>query len=78
MPDYQQFSVTRIAPAAMTVPRWQIELKVTNSQTGAVIRDFTGANAIIFPNVLGTYTNAQQDRLVELIVTYMIERKLET
>ena len=41
MPDFQQFSVTRTTSASLTVPRWTVELRITDSKTGAVLRDFT-------------------------------------
>lgn len=77
MPDLQNFSITRTTNQNMTVPRWIISFQVTNEKTGALLRDFTGGNTFMFPTVLGTLTNAQQDRLVEKIVQYIIEARLE-
>lgn len=73
--DFQQFAIARIAPASMTVPRWTIGLLVTDAKTGAVLRDFTGANALTFPNVLGQLTNAEQDELVERIVQFLVLKR---
>ena len=75
MPDFQQFSVTRTTAASMTVPRWTIELKITDSQTGALLRDFTGANALSFPAILGQLTNAQQDEFVFNAVEWLIRKR---
>lgn len=72
MPDFQSFSITRLANQNMSVPRWSVSVQVTDSQTGAVIRDLTGANAIVFPTVLGSLTAAQQDRVVEQMVHLLI------
>jgi hypothetical protein len=74
MPDLLEFSVTRIAPASMSVPRWTISGKIVDSKNqGLVLQDFTGGNTVTFPNVLGQLTNAQQDRLVEMIVRQILE-----
>lgn len=75
MPDIQNFAITRLAPASLTVPRWQLSGQVTDSKTGAVLADFTGANVVNFPGILGTLTNAQQDELVNLIVTWLVQKK---
>lgn len=77
MPDLQQFAVTRLAPATLTVPRWRIEFQVTDERTGAVLRDFTGANALTFPNLLGTLSNAQQDAWVQQVVMATILARLD-
>jgi hypothetical protein len=77
MPDIQNFRVTRTTNQTMSVPRWIISFQVTDERTGALLRDFTGANSFLFPTVLGTLSQAQQDRLVERIVQYIIEARLE-
>lgn len=73
--DLGQFSITRTTSAQLTVPRWTIEFVVINPTTGAVTHDFTGANALVFPTVLGQLTNAQQDELVEHVVMLLIKRR---
>lgn len=78
MADYQNYSVTRITNATMSVPRWRIELTVTNSQTGAVLYDFTGANALFFPAMLGQFSTERQDALVNGWVRDLIEEKIAT
>lgn len=74
--DFQQFSITRLAAAQLTVPRWSIALQVTDSQTGALVKDFTGANAVVFPNVLGQLSNTEQDEMVAMIVNWLIQRRI--
>jgi len=39
------------------------------------VADFTGANSIVFPTVLGNLTAAQQDRWVEHVVTELILKR---
>lgn len=73
MPDLVQFSVTRLSNATMSVPRWSVAGKVVDSETQkTVIRDFTGANAVIFPNVLGQLVAAQQDDWVQRVVLELV------
>lgn len=65
MPDLQQFSVARNGTATLTnAPRWTISFQVCDSQTGAVIRDFTGANSFTFPQVFAQFDAATQDAMV--------------
>lgn len=76
MPDLQNFSVTKIANQTITnAPRYQISCLVTNSTTGAVIRDFTGANAITFPQVLGQLSEAERVEMIELICNWLIDKR---
>jgi len=76
MPDFQQFSLVRNGTVSLpNVPQWKIELLITDSKTGAVIRDFTGANAQSFPQILGLLTAAQQDEFVAMSVNWLINRR---
>jgi len=65
VPDLVDFTVTPIANATISVPRWTISGKVVNSKNQAtVIQDFTGVNALTFPNVLSNLTAAERDELL--------------
>lgn len=75
MPDFQSLGITDLADASVTVPRFQISCKVTDSQTGAVLSDFTGANALTFPNALATLTAQQKKTLLRGLVKRMILMK---
>ena len=76
MPDLMNFSVTRIAAATMTVPRWTIAGQIVDSQTQqTVLQDFTGPNAVVFPTVLGNLTNGQQDTLVSHLVLELLQAR---
>ena len=77
MPDLQKFTVTAIGSANISVPRFTISGQITNSRTGAVLRDFTGANAITFPNVLGTLTAAQQIKVIDILAEALLRRIFE-
>lgn len=70
------YSVTRLANASLSVPRWSVEGRIVDSQTQqTVIQDFTGANAVLFPNVLGNLSNAKQNQWVEEVVRDLIFRR---
>lgn len=77
MPDLQKFLLTSLTNATVNVPRFRIECELTDSQTGAVILDLTGANAIIFPTDLGTIlpTAAEKREFVEMIAHYLVRKK---
>jgi hypothetical protein len=76
VPDVLDFSVTRLSAVTVSLPRWRVEGRIvdTSDQT-RVLKDFTGANAVTFPSVLGNLTQAQQDEWVERIVHELILRR---
>lgn len=75
MPDLQNFSVTTRARARITVPRATISAQVTDSDTGAVLQDFTGANALLFPEVIDTLTTEESDAFLTYIAFWLIQKK---
>lgn len=76
MADLLDYSVTRIANATISVPRWRVEGRIVDSQTQQqVIADFTGANSVIFPTVLGNLSSAGQDRWVQQVVQDLIFKR---
>ena len=83
MPDLQHFSVTRsganvqVGPSALTTaPEFVISGQLCDSTSGAVLADFTGANAIHVPAVLATLTAAQHDELLQLVFRFVLHSKL--
>ncbi len=73
MPDLIQFSITRLANASLSVPRWQVAGKIVDSQTQqTVLADFTGASAVIFPTILGQLAAARQDEIVAGWITGLL------
>lgn len=44
------YAVTAIAPAVVGVPRFRIEGRMLDDDGVTVLADFTGANAVIFPD----------------------------
>lgn len=78
MADLRNFSVTRSGTARLTVPVWTISgqvVDVDRGESSTVLRDFSGQNEVKFPQVLGQLTEAQQDRLVEMIVLFILEAR---
>lgn len=73
MPDLINFSITRLANASLSVPRWQVSGQIVDSQTQqTILADFTGANQVIFPTILGQLSNARQDELVAGWITGLL------
>lgn len=79
MPDFQDFSLTRNGTVSLpNAPQWRVELRITDSQTGEELRDFTGANALSFPQILGQLTAAQQDEFVAMSMAWLIHKRAGT
>lgn len=76
MPDLRGFSMTRNGAVTVSVPRFVISGQIVDSTTGELIADFSGANAITFPQVLGQLTNPQVAEVVEMIVSRLVSRRL--
>jgi hypothetical protein len=77
MANLQNFSFYRDGSANVgTVPRYRVEGQIegVNPATGGTIvaQDFTGANRLTFPAIIGTYTEEQRLGLMDLIARYMI------
>lgn len=75
MPDLQQFSITPLSSVNVSLPRAQVSCLVTHSQTGAPLADFTGANAVVFPQILSTLTAAERLELVQMIAGWLLQKK---
>jgi hypothetical protein len=74
MAQLQSYSVTRLSNAQLTVPRWNVE-GILLDDAGVQVADFTGANSVVFPTVLGNLTAAKQDRWVGQVVTELILKR---
>lgn len=77
MPDLQNFSITPLANASVNMPRFRIECQVTDSQTGVMLVDLTGVNAITFPSDLPTIfpTAAERREFVQDLAHILIRKK---
>lgn len=76
MPDLKDFAITPLTNATFSVPRVQISGRVVSSDaTQTVIADFTGVNAVTFPNILGPLSAADRLELVELIATWLLRKR---
>jgi hypothetical protein len=75
MPDLINYSVTRLSNASLSVPRWQVQGQIVDSQTQqTVIADITAAN-IVFPTVLGQLSTTEQDDWVNGVVQQLIFKR---
>lgn len=68
MADMQSYSVTLLGQAGVQTPRASINARITNSETGATLFDYTGANALQFPAVLRDLSNERFMFLIERIL----------
>ena len=78
MADLQNFSVTANGNVNISnFPRFTITATVTDSQTSAVLFDFTGANAITFPGDMPTLfpTAAARRAFVERLAMHLVRVK---
>lgn len=76
MPDLMNFSLSLLAPASVSTHRLQISCQVVDSANqGTVLNDFTGANAIVFPAVLGTLTAAERREFALMIADWLVRKK---
>jgi hypothetical protein len=79
VPDFQQFSLVRNGTVSLpNAPQWKFELLITDSTTGETLHDFTGANALFFPQILGQLTPEQQDEFVAHSVNWLIHKRAGT
>lgn len=76
MPDLKNFAITGRSTASLSVPRATLSGQVVTSDAAAtVIRDFTGANAVLFPEVLGQLSVAERFELVEYISIWLLQKR---
>jgi hypothetical protein len=78
MPDMQQFSNVRAASGNVNVPRHKIEGQLVDGET--VLNDFTGPNAIFWPDVLAALSADQQDAIASIVAVHLVDMRagLET
>ena len=72
MPDLQNFAITILGAANVNIPRAQISARLVDSQTGVLLSDFTGANALNWPGVLTTLTVAQRRYLIDQLANTIL------
>jgi hypothetical protein len=76
MPDLANFAITSTGNANINnFPTASVSGQVVDSKTGALIRDFTGANAVSFPAVLSTLTAADRLELLQNICIWLLQKK---
>lgn len=78
MPDVRNFTVEQNGTRTLNnFPRFTISGQITDSVTGALLFDYTGANAIEFPNDMGTIfsTAAARREFVREFAHYLMLKK---
>ncbi len=65
--------MTFVATTSLTVPHFTVSARVVDSQTGALIADLTGANAIDFAVRVATWTVAQHQALVRQLAPLILQ-----
>lgn len=78
MPDLQNFAVAANGNVNINnFPRFTITAQVTDSQSGAVLFDFTGANSITFPGDMPTLfpTAAARRAFMERMAVHLVRVK---
>lgn len=75
MADIQNFLITPLTNANINVPRARIEATVNDSNTGTILADFTGVNALIWPGVVSTLSAEERRELVDIIAIWLIHKK---
>lgn len=74
--DLQQFSVVKGSPKAAVLPRFTISAKITESDAPyTVLFDFTGQNAIVWPDVINELTPEQQDEMINRLAIWLVRTK---
>ena len=74
--DLKNFSITRGGGQQVQMPRITVEGQLVNSETGAVVRDFTGANSVDLWNVLRNSTVEEQEEIIRVIVDMLVDIRL--
>lgn len=70
--DMQQHQVTFVATVSLTVPHFSVAARIVDSQTGALIADLTGANAIDFAVRVQGWNIAQHQALAQRLAQLIL------
>jgi hypothetical protein len=72
MADFQNLVITDLANANRNVNRFQVEGQLRHSGTGEMLFDFTGANAIVWPDGLASLTVQQRRSILRSVIRRLI------
>lgn len=76
MPDLQNFTLTQTGMKNLRTPEFRIEATIIDDTVDPpVTRDFTGANAVLFPQELENRTQAQRNEIIENIAIMLLYMK---
>ncbi len=77
MPDLLDFAVARAGTASLTVPVYDISCRIVDSEDHSIVlRDFTGANRLRFPQVLGQIPAGRRDDFLLYIAQWLIDERM--
>lgn len=71
--DRVQFSVIRLSDTSVNLPSWSISGKLVDTDTQEVIKDFTGVNAIVFPEILNNLNDKDRKSFEDMILSWIID-----
>lgn len=74
--DLQNFTLTHLGNATVSVPQVEVSYTVTDSQSGTQREDFTGVRKLTFPGVMGSLTVAERREVLEATIMKVVEIKL--
>lgn len=75
MADFQNYAITPRSSVNVNLPRLEIEVQITDSNTGVVQFDFTGANSIMFPQYMTNLTADERRDFAQYIASWLIRHK---
>ena len=76
MADLWNYTITNNGFVTATIPSFIVSGKVVSNHNQTVITDFTGANAINFPNVLIGASVLQQQQIIDALARWVVTYKL--
>lgn len=74
MADLMDYSIVPDGNVVATVPQFLVSGKVVDSEDqDVVIHDYTGPNAVVFPDVLATMSSDQQAAFIQMSANWITQ-----
>lgn len=69
------YSLTKMSAVSVVVPRYSIACTVVDAtDQSKVLADYTGANALLFPNALAGMSQSDRDEFIDLVASWIIHK----